>query len=113
MRIATKKQRSSAKNTASIDLSIDGFAIESVNGETLYASSIDAVNTFDNPDNVAPEEIKALMSTISGGEGGPTSVQGIGAVEGLDNMTIDDAITKAKSFIGKGLLSDTTAFEDQ
>jgi len=50
----------------------------------------------------APEEIKALMSTISGGEGGPTSVQGIGAVEGLDNMTIDDAITKAKSFIGKG-----------
>ncbi len=50
----------------------------------------------------APEEIKALMSTISGGEGGPNSVQGIGAVQGLENMTIDDAISKAKSFIGKG-----------
>ncbi|MBN2175143.1 MAG: alpha-N-arabinofuranosidase [Bacteroidales bacterium] len=50
------------KNTASIDLSLDGLTIESVHGETLYASSIDAVNTFDNPDNVAPEEIKATVS---------------------------------------------------
>jgi hypothetical protein len=50
----------------------------------------------------APEEIKALMQTISGGEGGPNSVQGIGEVEGLSGMTIDDAIAKAKSFIGRG-----------
>lgn len=53
------------------------------------------------PGDAAPE-IKALIKTISGGEGGPTSVQGIGAVKGLSEMTIDDAISKAKSFIGKG-----------
>ncbi len=50
----------------------------------------------------APAEIKALMETISGGEGGPNSVQGIGEVKGLSEMTIDDAIAKAKSYIGKG-----------
>jgi hypothetical protein len=50
----------------------------------------------------APPEIKALMETISGGEGGPNSVQGIGEVKGLSEMTIDQAISKAKSFIGKG-----------
>ncbi len=50
----------------------------------------------------APPEIKALMSTISGGEGGPNSVQGIGEVKGLSEMTIDQAINKAKSYIGKG-----------
>ena len=42
------------------------------------------------------------MSTISGGEGGVNSVQGIGEVKGLSDMTIDDAINKAKSYIGKG-----------
>ena len=51
-----------AKNTASIDLSFDGLSIESVNGETLYASAIDAVNTFENPDNVTPKEIEASVS---------------------------------------------------
>jgi hypothetical protein len=50
----------------------------------------------------APAEIKALMQTISGGEGGPNSVQGIGEVQGLSDMTIDDAISKAKSYIGNG-----------
>lgn len=50
----------------------------------------------------APPEIKALMSTISGGEGGPNSVQGIGEVKGLSDLTIDQAINKAKSYIGKG-----------
>lgn len=50
----------------------------------------------------APAEIKALMHTISGGEGGPNSVQGIGEVKGLSDMTIDQAIAKAKSYIGKG-----------
>lgn len=51
-----------AKNTASIDISFGDFAIESVDGETLYASAIDAVNTFDNPDNVTPKEIEASVS---------------------------------------------------
>jgi hypothetical protein len=50
----------------------------------------------------APPEIKALMATISGGEGGTNSVQGIGEVPGLSDMTIDQAITKGKSYIGKG-----------
>lgn len=50
----------------------------------------------------APAEIKALMETISGGEGGPNSVQGIGEVPGLSDMTIDEAIQKAKSYIGRG-----------
>ena len=53
------------------------------------------------PGDAAPE-IKALMSTISGGEGGADSVQGIGEVKGLSDMTIDGAINKAKSYIGKG-----------
>jgi hypothetical protein len=50
----------------------------------------------------APPEIKALMETISGGEGGANSVQGIGEVPGLSNMTIDQAIAKGESYIGKG-----------
>ncbi len=50
----------------------------------------------------APPEIKALMESISGGEGGPNSVQGIGEVAGLSGMTIDEAISTAKSYIGKG-----------
>lgn len=50
----------------------------------------------------APPEIKALMETISGGEGGPNSVQGIGEVPGLSDMTFDQAINTAKSYIGKG-----------
>jgi hypothetical protein len=53
------------------------------------------------PGDAAPE-IKALMSTISGGEGGENSVQGIGEVKGLSNMTIDQSINTAKSYIGKG-----------
>ena len=44
-------------NPASIDLSFEGYTINSATGETLYASSIDAVNTFENPDNVAPQVI--------------------------------------------------------
>lgn len=51
-------------NTASIELPFDGYSIESVNGETMYASSIDAINTFENPENVSP---KAVSTTISGG----------------------------------------------
>lgn len=50
----------------------------------------------------APPEIKALMSAISAGEGGPNSIQGIGEVPGLTDMTIDQVISKAKGYIGKG-----------
>jgi alpha-N-arabinofuranosidase len=50
------------KNTASLDLSFAGQTIAGVKGETLYASAIDAVNTFDKPDNVAPKSINADLS---------------------------------------------------
>lgn len=42
----------------------------------------------------APAEIKALMETISGGEGGPNSINAVGEVAGLSDMTIDQAIAK-------------------
>lgn len=44
-------------NTASIELPFDGYSIVSVNGETLYASEINAINTFENPVNVVPKVI--------------------------------------------------------
>ena len=50
------------KNTASIDLSFFGHAIISVEGETLYAPSIDAINTFDKPDNVSPKVMDASVT---------------------------------------------------
>lgn len=46
-------------NPASIELPLDGYSIVSVKGETLYTSSIDAVNTFESPENVSPKEIDA------------------------------------------------------
>lgn len=49
-------------NTASIDLPFDGYSIDSVTGETLYAPAIDAINTFENPDNVSPKVINASVS---------------------------------------------------
>jgi alpha-L-arabinofuranosidase len=49
-------------NTASVDLSFDGHSVDSVNGETLFASSIDAINTFEIPDNVTPQKINAKVS---------------------------------------------------
>ncbi|WP_291862842.1 alpha-L-arabinofuranosidase C-terminal domain-containing protein [Marinilabilia sp.] len=49
-------------NTASFELPIEGFTINNIKGETLYASEIDAHNTFDNPDNVAPKKIDPKVS---------------------------------------------------
>jgi len=49
-------------NTAYIDLSFDGYSIVNVTGETLYATTIDAINTFENPDNVSPKELNASVS---------------------------------------------------
>jgi alpha-L-arabinofuranosidase len=51
------------KNNATVDLAFAGQAIKSVTGETLFASSIDAVNTFENLTNVSP---KAIDATVSG-----------------------------------------------
>ena len=50
------------KNTVSLELQLDGFVIENVEGETLYASEIDAINTFDNPDRVVPKKIDTKVS---------------------------------------------------
>ena len=51
-----------AGKQASFDLSFNGQEIINVAGETLYASSVDAINTFENPNNVSPKEIKASVS---------------------------------------------------
>ncbi|HEX2920543.1 MAG TPA: alpha-L-arabinofuranosidase C-terminal domain-containing protein [Bacteroidales bacterium] len=50
------------KNGASIDLPFDGYTIESVNGETLFASAIDSHNTFEEPDKVSPKPITPEIS---------------------------------------------------
>lgn len=51
-----------ANNPASVDLEFTGHSILSVNGETLYASSIDAINTFEQPNNVSPKTINTNVS---------------------------------------------------
>ena len=50
----------------------------------------------------APPEIKALMQTVSGGEGGPNSVNEIGEVSGLSNMTFNEAIAKGMEYKKSG-----------
>lgn len=111
---STDKKTSGKKNTEETDDSnknifskmIEGFSKllekmkESVNNNNNNPSAAPVSNNL-IPGN-APAEIKALMETISGGEGGPNSVQGIGEVSGLSDLTIDQAIEKAKSYIGKG-----------
>lgn len=44
-------------NPVTIDLSLKDYSITGAEGESLYASSIDAINTFENPENVTPKEI--------------------------------------------------------
>lgn len=51
-----------ARNTASIDLSFSGISILNVQGETLYASSVDAINTFEDPHNISPKRIDTGVS---------------------------------------------------
>jgi muramidase (phage lysozyme) len=53
----------------------------------------------------APGEINALMSAISGAEGGLESVNKIGPMPGLSQMTIDEAISKVESFRAQGKTS--------
>lgn len=53
----------------------------------------------------APAEINALMSAISGGEGGLESVNAIGAMPGLSQMTIDQAIAKVEALRAQGKTS--------
>ena len=49
-------------NPATIEVSMGGSSISGVEGETLYAPAIDAVNTFDSPDTVFPKAINASVS---------------------------------------------------
>jgi alpha-N-arabinofuranosidase len=51
-----------AQNTASVELALDGIAIGSVKCETLYGNTIDAINTFENPNNVTPKDLKTKVS---------------------------------------------------
>lgn len=50
------------RNSASIDLNFAEITIEMVQAETLFASSIDAVNTFDEPDRVSPKPLRTEFS---------------------------------------------------
>ena len=49
-------------NSAAIDLSLTGYSITGAEGESLYASAIDAINTFENPENVLPKKIDLEVS---------------------------------------------------
>jgi muramidase (phage lysozyme) len=53
----------------------------------------------------APTEVNALMSAISGAEGGLESVNTIGTLPGLSQMTIDDAIAKVEQLKSQGKTS--------
>lgn len=53
----------------------------------------------------APAEIDALMTAISGGEGGLESVNALGVMSGLSDLTIDEAIAKVESLRVKGKTS--------
>ncbi|MDZ7723876.1 MAG: alpha-L-arabinofuranosidase C-terminal domain-containing protein [candidate division KSB1 bacterium] len=46
---------------AMIDLSLKDCSIIRAKGETLYASSIDAINTFEKPENVLPETLDLVV----------------------------------------------------
>lgn len=50
------------ENQLSIEIPFEGHSIESVIGETLYASTIDAINTFEQPDNVSPKPVSPDVS---------------------------------------------------
>jgi muramidase (phage lysozyme) len=53
----------------------------------------------------APKEINSLMSAISGAEGGIESVNTIGEMKGLSEMTIDQAIAKVQTLKNEGKTS--------
>jgi muramidase (phage lysozyme) len=53
----------------------------------------------------APKEINSLMSAISGAEGGIESVNTIGEMKGLSEMTIDQAIAKVQTLKKEGKTS--------
>jgi alpha-L-arabinofuranosidase len=50
---------------AEIEASVAGISAKSVAGETLSASKVDSVNTFDAPNTVVP---KLVSATIQGGK---------------------------------------------
>jgi muramidase (phage lysozyme) len=53
----------------------------------------------------APAEINALMSAISGGEGGDNTINTMGDIPGLSQMTIDQAIAKVEQLRREGKTS--------
>ncbi len=50
------------KEPTTIELSLAGISIKNVVGETLYASTIDAINTFEDPENVSPNPLSPDIS---------------------------------------------------
>lgn len=53
----------------------------------------------------APAEINALMSAISGGEGGVDTINTMGDIPGLSQMTIDQAVAKVEQLRREGKTS--------
>ncbi|HLN22200.1 MAG TPA: alpha-L-arabinofuranosidase C-terminal domain-containing protein [Bacteroidales bacterium] len=49
-------------NAVSIDLPVEGITVAGVSGETLYAPAIDAINTFEKPDNVSPKAVDVSLN---------------------------------------------------
>ncbi|MBU3820968.1 alpha-N-arabinofuranosidase [Flavobacteriaceae bacterium XHP0103] len=50
------------KNPATINLDLSGHTFKNVKGETLYAPTIDAINTFGKSDTVAPKPLNVKTS---------------------------------------------------
>jgi alpha-N-arabinofuranosidase len=48
--------------TVEIDLSFANGSINNAEGETLYSSTIDAINTFEKSDTVSPKPVKLKVS---------------------------------------------------
>lgn len=49
-------------NPADIELSLKDYLIDGAEAEALYASSIDAINTFEKPENVSPETVELTVT---------------------------------------------------
>ncbi len=49
-------------NPVTIDLSLKGHSMIRAKGESLYAGTIDAINTFEEPENVSPKTVDPKVS---------------------------------------------------
>jgi len=45
-----------------VAITLDGLSLTSVEGRTLAADAIDAVNDFENPDRVTPKAVTASVA---------------------------------------------------